>query len=317
MDKDYINKILSILSISAAAAFICGSFIINAYLRHFQILDFKLLQPHAIIVGFSFFLFFLMHAFVYLMYLDINYIGDNSLIKTLALSVIKVAYLSVVITLFFDPKILFDPLYTLRIFSCYFNVKICFFFLLSFPFNLVVLYKEKTENANTKNLFTVIYKIFVGLGLLSTIILLLTYLNHPIFSEVLKFQLFFVFILMGAVVFLPGKEPLNNPEFNGTLFSKGPITKKTQLYLLVVLSIVCLVPGFLFAMERYSEVIYPRISQAFGGGKAEKISYILEKDIITGYKLYESENYVFIQQSDSTIAKVEWADIKKIILSGK
>jgi hypothetical protein len=99
-----------------------------------------------------------------------------------------------------------------------------------------------------------------------------------------------------------------------SLFSKNnePI-KSGYLNGLLVLSGSALFIGGLGLLYMYSKIIYPNLVQSFGGGKSEKIIYYTDNGTVAGMKIYETDKYVFLSDSDSTIIKLDWNEINKIV----
>jgi hypothetical protein len=63
----------------------------------------------------------------------------------------------------------------------------------------------------------------------------------------------------------------------------------------------------------YASYFFPLLPQHLGGGRLEKIDYIVKGEKVSGLKVHETSELVFLQSKDKKIKKLKWEDIEEIL----
>jgi len=96
------------------------------------------------------------------------------------------------------------------------------------------------------------------------------------------------------------------------VFVKGK-NEKFHEYIREVFYILAIVTSTGVMIYFYAHSIYKLIPPSFAGGKPLPISYLIGSDTITGKKIYENENDVFLLSKDSTVLKIDLKEIDGIL----
>jgi len=314
MDKDLISKYLSIISLGALLLFACGTYITNSFLRSYHMMDFNLLKPQAIITGFTFITVIILHLMVFMWFMNINKLGNNNILRVIVVTTLKVGYLSVFLFLIFGKsKLVFEPLFEPSLFGLKLGseiVKGSIVFFMMFPMFMIFYYANR--KTGKRDVLDYMGIIFIVVGIVASIIVFFCLYPNPDFRKIMGFEILVGVNFVLMVAFSPNDNDKEPRKYSGVFFSFGE-KSKFQSHLLSIIIIFCYVPGFIVVMEQYTTIIYPNIDQSFGGGKLEQMTYITGSDTISGNKVYETENYIFLENPDSTITKIDWADVTKVI----
>jgi hypothetical protein len=159
--------------------------------------------------------------------------------------------------------------------------------------------------------------------ILSILLLFLTFIRNKEFRSILYLE---IFICLSVYAYIIGYRSAKlhderNSKTGGekkkwsedTFFDFGHSELGAQLKKLF--EILALTFMALKITLDYTETIYSNLRQSYGGGKLEKMSYVVKSDTITGNKVYETNEYVFLSNKDSTIVKLDWKDINTILKS--
>ncbi len=312
MEKETINKLLLLITGGSVITFAIGSYIVNHYLSAFHIVDFNLLKPHAIIVGLVFIAFILFNAMIFLLYVDIVDIHSNNLLKVFLLTLVKVAFFTVILSILLDDKMLLKKndfeLFGYNLPDRF--IALGFFLVASLPIFIVWAFNDKQKGE--KDLINKYFYLHIFLSILSSIIICLIFYKKPIFKDILTFEILIGFMFFAIIALMQSFSFSGKRVFNGTFFSKGPLVEKHHITILKTFSTLCFMFSLLGFMNLYSRIMYPLIGQSYGGGKKEPMTYLVNSDTISGQKLYESEDYIFILNKDSSITKIDWKEVDKI-----
>jgi hypothetical protein len=307
-NKDLLNKIITALSGIIILTFACGSYITNSFLTNYHIVDFNLLKPHAVITGFMFTVFLIVHVIVFLLFLNLK-VGDNSLIRTVLFSAVKIIYLSLFLSFFFYPEYLSGNVFEKQ-FGGYGFLFIPGF--IAFPLALFQYVRDK--NIGKLDWIDKFYLIVTVLGAASTLVLFVGFFPNPDFQRLFFFELYFGCLFVLTVVSSNSSIEDKRSNYRQILFFENKDSNSnTSFYLALTLLTLTIIGSTLIIMEKYTKTIYPRISQSYGGGKLEAMTYFMKNDTISGNKIYESEKYIFILNNDSSISKIDWNDVTRVI----
>jgi hypothetical protein len=313
-DKEQINRILLMVTGASVITFAIGSIIINSFLNSYNITDFDVLKPHAVLVGVAFLATIFLHVALFPTFLDINNLGSNTLIYTVTVTIMKVWFLNTMIFLFFEPNAFLNDVYKLQIFKWKFKAgpwlltaSICSITTIYF------LYDDYKEGKDKHKLSFYTYK-FARLALF--ICLFLThrlYKNNEVYFRVSLFEYFMGF---NFFAFYWGRRnsyhnQLEDRQFKGSIWSRDKLNENTIPFLKIAGGVFFGL-ALLYLIQSYTRNIYPYLDQSFGGGKPIKMKFITEKDTFTGLKLHQTGEYIFLQSNDSSIQIVVWKDVTEI-----
>lgn len=313
MNKDAIGNILTITTAITILTFAIGCLVINIHLESYGIVDFNLVKPQAILVGVCCLIFFSIHIVILLMFLNINNFSANPLFKLIYITTIKIMYLTIMLSLFLDTKLsILNPENNPIVFGYKFEIiGYLFTIVVTFPFLYILSYYDIKNNK--KDVLTKLSNLSIYIAALSCILLSILSFKQPSFKNLLFYEaeLGFLFFMIYLIVF-PGKNGSFN-EFKGNLFSDEPIIDPNHRIGVLTLLSSCMIIGVSALIFQYSKNIYPFIGQSFGGGKLDKFIYHTSQETVSGLKIYETDKYVFLIDKDSTILKLDWDNIERII----
>lgn len=309
MDKDLIGKYLSIASIAAIVCFAFGIYITNTSLKAYHIVDFDLLQPRAILVGFAFIAFIAFHVFAFLILIKIPF-QNNSLGRVLLVTVIKVVYLATAFTLIFHS----DSVKNLNLFGWELSDGVAGVLISLFMyFPVAGFYSHNERRVGKRDLSDKLFLAHVLFCAVGALIYFLAICSSTEFLTMLRYEgyfgFFFFSFVIGAISRSVGKERKNGDIF---YFEDGTGDTFKKNFYNVLFGFMLIGMAFVY-MTHYTKHIYFYVPQSAGGGKLEQMTYITESDTIAGKKIYETENYIFMENPDSSITKLDWADVTKVI----
>ncbi len=107
----------------------------------------------------------------------------------------------------------------------------------------------------------------------------------------------------------------NALNWQGTIFSFGQATSEHTKTLLYVFFGMCLLGMVHAAVKLYTLTLFPLLSQSIGGGQLELVTYVVKDDTIQGRKIYATDSDVFLKMSDSSVLKIKWDDVNRILVA--
>jgi len=321
--KEFFEGITGKITIGSIAAFVFGCCIITYSLSSFHIVDFDPLKPHAIIVGLVFFIF-LGTNIIFFSY-RAGSVKDHtfSMFKLIVQALIKIPAFALLVFFVCEPTMMWNSNYKLYFFSLSADIKA--FSILTIPMGLALIANtlSSTEAINQSKINKRFRNSSIFLCILSVFLLFLTFCRNDEFRAILYLE---GFICASVYVFIVGyrsaklhderlaKTGLENKKWSDdSLFVFGH--SELGLQLKKLFEILALIFVALKITLDYTSAVYLNLPQSYGGGKLEEMSYVVKSDTITGSKVYETNEYVFLSNKDSTIIKLDWKDINTILKS--
>lgn len=307
--KDSISSFLKNLTYIAVILGAFGILITNMHLSTYNFPLFETINSRVVYVGFVFTLILIGHILVYAMFFDYQEIHKNNFLFIIIITILKVIVLTnILITIFCFSELNalsedFKPFWS-RVFRTGIVTSTSVVGILAISYEYI---------KNDNDLFSLIFKVFLGLGLVAnTILFIYLFSNFDPIKEIYKFEFYFGFLfLIGflTVVASSKDEKKGIKVNNDTFFSRGTdsrnILDKTFFY-------VYLIAVLLIITKNYSTNIYTHIDKDKGGGLIEPITLVTANDTINGNVILQSSEY-FLIEKDSSLLKVKWDDIEKII----
>lgn len=284
--KDIFKDISGQITLISVAALIFGSCIITQHLNLFQIQDYDLLKPHAIIVG-----------FVYLLFLGVNVVffayragstEDYSFntFKLIIGGIAKIPIISLVIFYICEPQAIFNPEFKLHVLSYYVDVKTISLLLI---LNIIMLFGSSfvLSDENAEKYLKKIKPILIIVPLVAVLLLYLTYSRYSLFQSIISIE---SSICIGVNILIigyrssklhdqrvatSGKAKTNwsdDSYFNFGKSDLGQLLKK--LFLILAVLFILLKTTF-----DYTGDIFSNLSQSYGGGKLTKMSLVVNGEI--------------------------------------
>lgn len=312
MDKEELGRIFQIITAISIITLVAGTIIINGNLQIYHIVDYNLLKPHAILVGGSFLAYILVNIFVFSIYSNFDSLEKNTSAMMMITTTIKITFLTILFFLLLHSSIAFDPIYSLRFLN--YKIKVVPYCFGIYLFSMFVIPVSHNDYMNKrKNIFYYLYIISISLFLVATILLVIVFHNNHFYKIIAGFEylLGFYFFSFWFGLRMRHLSLSKDGNFEGSLFSKNKLSSsQVQGIQWLTYGVMCI--GTFSMINSYSQNIFPFIKQSNGGGMMEKIKYYTKNDSLTGYKLYETEDNVFIMNKDSSITVLKWDDVKKI-----
>jgi hypothetical protein len=313
MIKKQVENIITYVGLGTIITISVGSYIINQGLSKFQLVDFNLLQPHAISVGLTFLCWLLAHGFYLLLFINLEDFKNISRKKLIFITGIKfMLLLSILFPLLGGFEYYNNPIWTWRIFSWQIDlgrVTILLPFMFCLPF--LLFYQEL--NKKKKDIMKVIAIIILVIAVTASVINFFIYYYTSLFSDLLKFEIsIFGIFLFAAISAIETQRGITSPNVTSWFSPSGPPIKTAKLTLIFAFFLLSI--GVIGILGNYTRNIFPHLPQSIGGGMLERIKYRTERETFEGKKIYETPEVVFILTGD-TIRKIEWAEIKLILPS--
>ncbi|MES2567005.1 MAG: hypothetical protein V4565_09075 [Bacteroidota bacterium] len=312
MNKEELSRIFQIITGISIIALVAGTIIINGSLQVYQIVDYSLLKPHAMMVGGCFLAYLLVNIFVFSIYSNFDSLGKNTSGMMMITTTIKITFLTILFFFLLHPRVAFDPFYSLRFLN--YQIKVVPYCFGVYLFSMVAIPISHNDYMNKrKNVFYYIYIIFISLFLVASFLLVMVFHNNHYYKIIAGFEylLGFYFFSFWFGMRMRHLNISQDGSFEGSIFSKNRLSSsQAQGIQWLTYSVMCI--GAFSLINSYSQNIFPFIKQSNGGGMMEKITYYIENDSLTGNKLYETENDIFIMNKDSTITVLKWDNIIKI-----
>ncbi len=309
--NEFFKTIPGAATILSISTFIVGTIIITINLNRFDIVDFDLLKPHAIGVGFCYLLFMVINGLGFFLYSDIkNFFNQNWRKATLTIffrAFTLVTYISGFLGIFDEIDI--HPYKTalqilLQLIAFYWG----------FTTMVIVFDGEHI-------FFTFINEVLKYITYIVLIIFWYLFHSNQMYINVVTVELFFALLLLMILLINQFDIKLHNhrKKLNPDLPKSMSVKEKyfgsygESKFMDMFIRSVAIVFFLTISSYLYARLIFPYISPSYGGGQPKAIIYIQGKDTIAGAKIYETKDYVFLYQNDGTIAKLDWKDITKII----
>lgn len=312
MEKEDFNKLILATSLISVVAISIGTYIINHSLINYQLMDFDLLKPRAIIVGLLFLFFIAINTALFFIFIDLNDFKTNSYPKILKHTAFKFLFGSIIFMVICNYSEISSGVYYNNLFGYKFNVIMpTIYMMFLYPF-LLQFYNDYRNNPEYKKIhFT--YKTFNYVMFLFMVLFSLSLIGSSRFTGILYFNfwLYTLIATMCGTVLIRILRSDSAEEPTPSIFSNGKITNNTKFIGALVLTL------FLYSAlnmtNLYADNIYMNMKQAYGGGKLEKVSYVINQDTISGLKVYETSDYVYLSEPDSSIKKLDWSEVDKIL----
>ena len=318
MTKDIISKIALYATAISIITFVIGTLIINNHLAGYKIVDFNLLKPHAIAVGFTCVLFLIVNALYVSIFIKWDDIKLNSPSKLFFISFCKLVFIcNIFFVLFGGAKIIQNSTYSIGpiFLDNFIIVNLLHYSIIGIP---VFLNNYRDINIKKRNWFNILLRFIAYWGLLCGTLLFIIFFNYPLYFRffVLEGGIIFGFYIFFIVARGSGDTTTatkkNEEIVVPTFFSHG-LMKGKVLYLFFSFAVLQALGYLIFLIFGYTKVMFPKIEQYYGGGKLQSISYVISGDTISGKKVYETEKYIFLSLQDSSIQKLDWDKIDRIL----
>ena len=318
--SDLFKDISGKITIISIAAFIFGSCIITYHLSLFQIQDFDLLKPHAIIVGFMYMLFLSFNIIFFAYRAGSKNDYSFNIYRIILGGILKLPIITLVVFYICEPNAIVNPEFKLYFLNYSYDVKtIAILCLLNT--GLLFGYSSFMDDIKADEYLKKIKPILIIGPLISFSLLFLTYIRYSLFQSIFSIEIpicfginFFIIAyrsakLHDARIESEGKEKVNwsdDSYFNFGNTELGSIFNK--IFFVLGISFILLKTTI-----DYSGKIFPNLPQSYGGGKLDRMSLVVGTDTFTGNKVYETKEYMFLAKEDSTILKLDWQEIKVIL----
>lgn len=320
---DLFKDISGKITLISIVAFIFGSCIITYHLSLFQIQDFDLLKPHAVIVG-----------LVYLMFLGINIVffafraGSTidynfNTFKLIIGGIIKIPIISLLLFYLCEPYAMINPEFKLHIFTYSFDVKtlsiICIL-------NTVGLFGSSfvfSDDKKAEEYLNKLKPILITVPLIAILLLFLTYVRYSLFQSILAMETSICFCINLFIIGYRSsklhEQRIADNNIDSVAWSDDSYINFGKSELGLLLKKTFLIIALLFVLLKttidYAGDMFSNLPQSYGGGRLTKMSLVVNNDTITGNKVYETKEYLFLAKKDSAIVKLDWKEIKVILKS--
>lgn len=316
MEK-YLSDAIKYLTAFAVFSAALGLVIINLYLQKFSLVDFYIIKPQIIYVGFIFIVVLLANFVIYLLFLDLNNPEKTGYLRILGLSIIKLLVLGNTLNLFLNGdeinQLLISP--STSAFGRMFigGSSIAGLFILTTSTLIYEFYIKNEMSKKIKILYIIIFFIFIIISIVGAFYCLN---NIPSTRSVYSFEAYIgVLVTLGLLGYyarrLDQKKGFDTREvsFFSTDINGKKLFDKLFLYLYMLFTLIIL-------LKSYSKNIYPLISPSYGGGRPQIIQLVNERDTINGEIIFQNSNYIFLKK-DSSILKLDWKNVNSILLKTK
>jgi hypothetical protein len=322
---EYLSRIGLLITAISLSTFAVGCYIINTYLGTFELQDFDLVKPRAVFVGLTFTLLLAMNIGIYFIVPDKmtkNAVDIKGLVRH---NVIKFIYVTLCLYLIFEFEFATSEFCKFQFLKWELDFRDNLWYALS----LLFLGHLMTHEGKSNWVHASLYWLTITVGTL----LILLYM--PVIEFILILMLEGIIALFMIRFHTRTGELVNKKigeiEMESMLgdddeqneSQEHPSEERIRVYLKRFKNYYSkfenlgfgflAVGGFAAIAAIYSYNFYERIPQSFGGGKLHPIIYVCGVDTVKGKKIYETENYVFVQLKDKSIRKLDWKDITKIL----
>lgn len=288
-----------------------GLIIINVYLSRFGLTSFDLFKPQMVYVGFVFIIFLLGHFIYYLFLFDLSNISEIKFWKIFFFTALKFIIISNILNV-----ILFD----FKLSSSFSeNNWLSILFKIGGVLSLALVFitligneyiRRRKHDLYTK--LTFMYPIYISI-VMAIISFILAMMYQKTFSGILKFEYYFALtFLMGFIGLVASKKDFNRgikPHFPSFFGSNKNVVLNLFDNTFLTLYFVFMIFVFVY---NYSDKIYPNFSTKLGGGAPEKISVVSNLDTINGKLIFQTRDFLLIQQDSNFLLKVDWDKIQSI-----
>lgn len=304
-------KISDIIKNITIVSILMGCFGILIRLINLQSYNFPFyesINTNVIFIGFIFSIIVIAHAFIHLSFIDFHSREKNNIIKVIFLAIIKIILSSLILCTVFN----IINLNELAVGYNQFINKILSIGIVT-PFFIIGMLGIGVEYLKEKSKYSlIIFKIpiciFISLSVITFTFLLFT---NPIFKEVLRFELYFGFLILIFLIGMIASEKDNKKGIKsiGTSFFSNDkesrnILDKAFFYFYILLVII-------IVLSSYSKNVYKYIDINSGGGKFSEQTIIRKGEIIKGKLIINNEKYLILE-SDSSLIRIDWSDLDKI-----
>lgn len=316
MEKSF-SDIIKYLSAFAIISGAFGLIIINLYLQKYNLVDFNVIQPQIIYVGFIFILILMFNFLFFFMLLDLENPSKNSLLKITLLTFSKLAILGNTLNYLLNT----DEIN--KVFIGQNNSLFTRFFLNGAIIGGTIIYILvfvsyewiiKDDKRTSTKIIYIYPLIFFTLWSIAGAIY--CYFNVPLAKNFYSFELYIAFLFYMFFIGIWAKSNDKERGLNTTPVSMFGTDatgfKSLDKWFVVVYLIVMM----LILITKYSSQIYPYISPYYGGGKPQIVRIVVEGDTLKGELISQNSSYLFIKK-DSTLVKLDWSRIKSILLTDK
>lgn len=305
--KELLGKITTSITAITLLTFALGTIIINVNLQSYGITDYELLKPRTILTGLVFLVVIILHfSFCYYQYFNDN-TGKWYKLKLSGRILLIPFVLTLLMLIMLEPALTIESILSKS--RPLFGVNFTVIFATGLVFVPPTIY---ILDGNSR--FEVVIRAIMNVFMVIEFVLL-----YSIFSDVEiagKLFLFnintsFVFSILNSFlvdIYIVTKENLSYSEKIKIYFKS-----KTPRKVLLFFSFLCML--LVTSIILYSLNLYPYISQTFGGGKPCKIELKIDSVKVTGYKIYEAGNYIYLKDSIQTkyhIVKIDWNQVDEI-----
>lgn len=288
-----------------------GLIIINVYLSRFSLTSFDLLKPQMVYVGFVFSLFLLGHFMYYLFLFDLSNLSEIKFWKIFILSLLKFIVISNILYVVLLDYNINSPKSEFNWISTFIKIGGLFSMFLVVTSVLGHEYISRAKHDLYTKL-TFVFPSYIAL-ILAIGSFILTLIFRKAFIGILKFEYYFaITFLMGLVGIVASKKDLNRgikPQFPSFFGSNKNVVLNFFDNAFITLYFIFLILIFVY---NYSDKIYPNFSTKFGGGAPEKISIVSNMDTINGKLIFQTRDFLLIQQDSNYLLKVDWDKIQSI-----
>jgi hypothetical protein len=321
---NYLSRIALFTTAISVVTFAVGCYIINTSLADYQIQDFDLVKPRAVITGFTFLLLLSTNIALYFVVPGDVINPEPGIGKLMGYNAIKVPYIAISIFILCYGDLAENEFCQFNLFGKELDHHVNMVFELIFLFSgflQLYIYLRMIENKVGKiivNTITTIACVYLSL--------LYFWIFEFTFFLVLQFGIYH--LTMTYIKHIRGNLTPKIEDAESDAINRVPKDdrkrrmnfknfKAKHTTLLKVAYVLFAIIIFLVIATYYTSYFYPKIHQSLGGGELERITYTTSTDTVAGEKIYETEEFVFIKANDSVIRKLDWKDVTSIVKKNK
>jgi hypothetical protein len=320
-EKSFLTKSFLNLTAISVLIFIVGCIIVNIHLHTYNLVDYDLIKPRAISVGTVCVFIFIIHVTSPIVKYSILCHKDSILMRGLFI-LSNASFFTLLLFTVLVPEILFNPSILKQKGEWYFvfGNKAFMFVILYLSIGSIIF----TFPPKRKWLKRVIV-VLNYLTIFAIVFIISLYIEYENMRNILFFEAFVLSIPITMYVMRPLIDRYKPKKFTDSLDEELAMVKensnvevvkaflnKKKFFLLGFLMVLIVIMG-LILVSFYARKIYPLLPQQYGGGKLEKVMYIVQGKKEVGLKVHETSEYVFIQKEDKRIKKLEWEKIEEIL----
>jgi hypothetical protein len=311
--KNSFSEIIKYLTAFAIISGALGLIIINLHLQHYSLVDFNIIKPQIIYVGFIFLLTLIINYLVFIMFLDLENPENNRFIEITIVTFVKMVFLGNLLNYILNADQI-NQILTNHGKSSFIHILISgtTIYTISLPLISLIAHDYIVKEREKKLTKVWIYVLSV-LILWSILGGIYSYIKIPLSKNYYTFELYLGFIVYGYLIGLWAVSKDRKKGFDVTpvsIFGKKVSGTKSidkvffGVYGVIMMSII---------ITKYTNKIYPNISPYFGGGKPQTISLVIGADTLKGNLIFQNEKYLFLEK-DSSIHKLDWSVINSILI---